>query len=95
MDANEIKDYIDSVKWQFAKTMPKNPHEYTVRKWDLDKEEKFVKFINYIRDIGEERSFYKKKYIYFDFEGYSYWTMGNPIDETTVINRAKHEPKRQ
>ena len=31
--ADDALAYIAKVRWQFAKTMPQWPHEYTVREW--------------------------------------------------------------
>jgi len=89
MDINEIKDYIASVRWQFAKTMPKHPHSYTLKKWNPDKIDIFEKFVIFIRENGYEEKYLGQKYFYFDVEGYQYWTMGAPLEKTILINRAK------
>ena len=41
--------YIAEVRWQFAKTMPQWPHEYTVREWRPDLEREFFEFVELIR----------------------------------------------
>lgn len=82
---DEIKAFIDSSKWTYAKTMPEYPHYYIIR--HPDNEVMFVKTVEYIRMNGYEGFFYKQKNIYFDDAEYSYWTMGAPIEETTIINR--------
>lgn len=87
MTKAEIKKYILSVKWQFAKTMAEIPHEYTVVDWDQDRAENFYNFVKYIRKYGEDESFFGKKYRYLAVGDHKYWTMGNPVEETTVINR--------
>jgi hypothetical protein len=89
MNKKEINEYITSVKWQFAKTMPDNPHEYTMTEWNPDKKELFDEFVLFIRKNGYEGYYFQKKFMYYDFDGYKYWTMGNPLEETTLINRAK------
>jgi hypothetical protein len=33
---DDARAYIADVRWQFAKTMPQWPHEYTVREWRTD-----------------------------------------------------------
>ena len=81
-------EYITSVKWTFAKTMPKWPHWYTIRDWNMDKEQTFVDFVYHIRKYGVKEPFYKKTHIYFYFHNYKYWTMGDPLETTWVINRA-------
>jgi len=87
MKIEEIKKYIVSVKWQFAKTMPENPHEYTVVNWNPDNKEPFYDFVKYIRKYGKNEIFYSKKYTYLEIDNYKYWTMGEPVKETTLINR--------
>ena len=86
---DEIKAFINSSKWTYAKTMPEYPHYYIVR--HPDNEDMFVKTVEYIRMHGYEGRFYKQKNIYFDDTEYSYWTMGAPIAETTIINRCLKE----
>jgi len=89
MEIKEIKKYIESVKWQFAKTMPEIPHEYSVVDWNPDKSKDFYGFVKYIRKNGQDEMFYNKKYRYLIIDDHKYWTMGEPIKETTVINRKK------
>ena len=85
----EIKEYIANVKWQYAKTMPEHPHEYTVKEWNLDKVDMFDKFVEFIRKEGYDEYFYRRKMRYYDIGGYKYWTMGAPLEATILINRAK------
>ena len=72
--------------------MPQWPHEYTVRKSEDPKEEQalFEETVEFIRAQGERRTFEPtgKISIYFDIDGRQYWTMGAPIKETIIINRA-------
>jgi hypothetical protein len=46
-----------------------------------------------VHEIGKriDRLFvyYSQKYIYFEHDGMLYWTMGSPVEETTVINRCE------
>jgi len=83
----EIRGFIDSVRWRFASTMPEFPHEYTIREWNMEVEDTFISFIEYIRKYGYQKRFFKKMIIYCDIGDYTYWTMGAPIEETVVINR--------
>jgi hypothetical protein len=84
-----LKEFIDSCQWTFAKTMPEWPHEYIVRK-RVD-ENLFVRLVRHIRANGYEEKFYEKTITYYDDRGIIYWTMGAPIDETTIINRCRKE----
>jgi len=77
-------------KWIFAKTMPENPHEYTLRKlWQHDKN--FVRAVKFIRKYGYVYRFRGRPYIQFDINEHFYWTMGDPIDKTILINRKRIE----
>ena len=83
-------------QYKFAKTMPQNPHYYTLSKtWES--REVFESVVEYIREHGQDEYWgigrFKTKYTYFYWEGYKYWTMGAPIKETILINRAKDESK--
>jgi len=69
--------------------MPEWPHEYIVR--DLVDEKLFGEFVEHIQTHGYKGNFYRKKITYFDFDGIVYWTMGAPLEETTIINRCKGE----
>ena len=84
-----VRDFISTVPWTFARTMPEWPHEYIVRN-KVD-ENLFVQFVEHIREFGYQGSFYQKHITYFEQDGLVYWTMGAPIEETTIINRCKKE----
>jgi len=84
-----LKEFIESVHWTYAKTIPKWPHYYIVRNM-VDKD-LFVRLVNHIRNYGYEGRFYSKPITYYDHDGMTYWTMGAPIEETTIINRCRKE----
>jgi len=74
-------------QWIFAKTMPQNPHEYTLRKhWEH--EDEFCEAVELIRKFGYHAKFKGRSYIQFNVLDKFYWTMGAPIEETILINRA-------
>ena len=79
--------FVSQARWRYAKTMPKFPHEYTVREWNDGTE--FEEFIRYLLKNGEFRKEYFWKRIYFDLGEWYYWTMGESVEDTTVINRAR------
>ena len=87
MNTDEARLFVAQSRWTYAKTMPKFPHAYTVREWN--DEASFEEFIRYILGHGELRKEYFWKRIYLDLGGWYYWTMGAPIEETTIINRAR------
>jgi hypothetical protein len=84
MTINHIKTYIEQVRWQTAKS---KDHQYTLKKWKPEMAETFENFVMYIRNFGYKEKFYGKIYIYLTVDNYTYWTMGNPLDETILINR--------
>jgi hypothetical protein len=85
----DLKEFINSISWTHAKTMPEWPHEYIVRK-NVD-EKLFIDVVNHIRKNGYQGTFYKIPITYFDEDGLIYWTMGSPVEETIIINRCKKE----
>ena len=88
MNYEEIANKLNDVEWRFAKTMPEHPHSYTLRK-DWESNAEFDMVVNYIREHGKEEPFWKARYIYLYIGDYKYWTMGAPIIETILINKAK------
>ena len=47
----------------------------------------FVKMVRHIRRFGYEGQFYSRTFTYFEEDGFVYWTIGAPVEETTIINR--------
>lgn len=91
-DFQRVSAFLAAQNWVFAKTMPHNPHEYTVRKnWASDDD--FVFVVQYIRQHGYTGQFEGRTYTYLDVNGHFYWTMGAPINKpdgsplTIIINR--------
>ncbi len=88
--SNELKGFINNTQWTFAKTYAETwPHHYIVK--ERVDENLFLKMVKHIRCFGYEGRFYKKKITYFEEDGYVFWTMGEPIEETTIINRCIKE----
>jgi hypothetical protein len=88
MTADEINRFIESNTWTFAKTMPANPHWYVVRSKCND-EDAFKAFVVHIREHGYSELFHSREYVCFDVGEFKYWTMGSPLEITTIINRAQ------
>lgn len=89
LNKERLRSMIARCEWTFAKTMPFAPHEYIVKdRCPLTKEE-FEYFVEMQRQYGVKERWgrYNNPYLYID--DYKYWTMGAPLEETTVINRAK------
>ncbi|PHY03406.1 MAG: hypothetical protein CK530_01230 [Planctomycetaceae bacterium] len=85
---DEIRSFVSKNTWRFAKTMPTLPHWYALRVSAID-EQSFVQFVKEIRSRGTRRRYGGREYLYLDVDGFEYWTMGAPIGETILINRAK------
>lgn len=90
--------FIAAVRWQFAKTMPQWPHEYTVREWQIELEQEFLDFAALIRRDGTVKPWPRDSatpryhHAYLELDGWEYWTMEEVIGETTLINRAVVTP---
>ncbi len=84
-----LLDFVNNSKWTFAKTYVKWPHEYIVR--DRVDESLFVQLVEHIRAHGYAGKFYRMSITYFDEGGMTYWTMGEPLAETKIVNRCKKE----
>ena len=85
----ELSDSVNIVTWTYAKTMPEWPHEYIVRK-QVDVK-LFEQLVRHIRAKGYLGKFYQETYTFYDEGGMTYWTMGAPLEETTIINRCRKE----
>jgi len=88
------RSFVQSRRWQEAVTYRETaPHEYTVRKWETGAEatQDFGRFVTYIRRFGSADFYYKIRHIYWVVDEFKYWTMGWPVEETTVINRARRD----
>jgi hypothetical protein len=86
----KVRNFIAAENWVFAKTYARTwPHEYLVR--DRVDEDMFVQLVCHIREHGYLGHFYRMPITYFDEDGMTYWTMGEPIEETTIINRCPKE----
>lgn len=96
----DVSDFINKVRWQYAKTMPQWPHEYTIKVWRLDLAADFEAYCRLIMSHGvvepwpspPERAIYRNSYLVVG--DWKYWVMGphgdqNLPEEMTVINRAR------
>lgn len=83
---DKYRAFINSQAWRTAKNQT---HSYLV--WDkLEPEAQYMfrEFAQYIRDNGYYKSYFGHTYQYLDIDDFTYWTMGAPINETTILNRA-------
>jgi hypothetical protein len=84
--------FIRRRRWQEAVTYRETaPHECTVRKWQgsVDANAEFDRFVTLVRRCGSADLYYRIRHIYWAVDEFKYWTMGWPVAQTTVINRAR------
>ena len=84
--------FIAQRRWREAVTYRETaPHEYVVRAWETDTRgnRDFDDFVTLIRRFGYADFYYRVRHIYWAIDEFKYWTMGWPVEETTVINRAR------
>jgi hypothetical protein len=90
MDAPEnydIQAVLESKTWTFAKTMPHNPHYWTLLKTWGDRDD-FFRAVQYIKDHGVIKTFGRTDYIVFYVNGWRYWTMEQAAEDSSLMNRA-------
>ena len=94
----EARAYIAEVRWQFARTMPDWPHEYTIKAWRPELTASFEALCRLIAATGFVEPWppppatakYCNHYLVID--DHKYWAMGergdsDPIEHKSVINR--------
>lgn len=87
---DDFRSFIQGKNWTFAKSMPRTPHEYIVKgKLAPDEQAMFEKIAQFIRDAGFNCKYFKAERQYYILDDFYYWTMGDPIPETIILNRAK------
>jgi len=87
--SNEFVGYLlENSIWTFAKTMPKNPHYYILRKKFGDNAT-YLSIVKHIRYFGKAEIFQGILYRVFYYNGYRYWDC--PYDtldaDVDLINR--------
>ena len=88
MTMDELRSFVQESTWKFAKSMPQTPHEYSLRRNAKD-EVLFERVVIHIRQVGYQQKWGRATYTYLDIDGWQYWTMGSPLDQTILINRAR------
>lgn len=80
----------DNHRWIYARTMPKHPHSYILRR-EVPDDALFVAVVEFIRKFGYDMLFGKTTTIrYLDYDGHRYWTMGDLLEGTILLNKAKN-----
>ena len=87
----ELQDFIQHHHWKEASSAKYKsaPHSYTLRERCRDDRE-FDRVVMHIRNFGFQKSFGRTIYTYLQIGEWFYWTMGWPVNETILINRARN-----
>lgn len=86
-DRRELRRFIADSGWRFARTMPEAPDQYALRRHAASNAA-LAASVTSIREHGYQRAWGRHTYTYLDVDGRPYWTMGAPLDQTILINRA-------
>ena len=89
MTIEQAREFIATHRWQTSKD---GSHQYTVIDWPGCDRAAFLAVAAWIREEGAGGYFGRfqgHRYRYMDIDGMQYWTMGWPLDNTQVLNRAK------
>lgn len=86
MELERLRSLIARSRWQYARTYPTAPHEYTVFEWNPKDEAEYREFARHIVRDGIIGYWYRQARPYLHLDGYKYWIMSNP-QECTLINR--------
>ena len=95
MTLEEAKQYIFSVRWQYAKTYITAPHEYTVLDWKPETKQQMIDFADFILANGYKEQFYSKTFTVLQIGDYKYWSMDFPTVNTNLINRTFIDEERK
>lgn len=87
-DEQRMRALVTQVRWQFARTMPHIPHEYSVLKWQPELRSEFIWFATCILQYGKIELWGPYRHSYYYLLGHKYWTMDDPLENTDLINRA-------
>ena len=88
-DESYARKLINQVQWTWAKTYVAVPHEYIVRGRCGLTDQEFEYLVHAQREYGIPEQWHKYYFPYLYIDGYKYWTMGDAIENTTIINRQK------
>ena len=86
-----MRVFVNNLDWTFAKTYADVcPHEYIAKnKLDPVSQVRFTEVVSFIKEAGFEVSYEGHPGKYYIFDKNYYWTMGEPFELTTILNRAK------
>lgn len=88
-DESYARSLIARCQWTWAKTYISIPHEYIVRNRCGLSDQEFEYLVQAQREYGIHEQWHKYNFPYLYIDGYKYWTMGDAIKDTVIINRQK------
>jgi hypothetical protein len=95
----ELVEWMSSVRWIYAKSMPRHPHEYCLR--EEQDEELFEKVVTTIWDHGYDRRYLRRPWRSLDIGGFYVRVhtlpepgMSAPLEKTVLINWAPRVQER-
>jgi hypothetical protein len=89
MTPEEFAAFVAQAPWRYAATMPHIPHEYTLRR--QHDPALFEAAVRFIREHGYQARWGRAIRTHVNLDGKRYWTMGAPVEQTIVLNRADLE----
>ena len=100
-EQEKAEAFILQSGWHLAITMLDIPHQYTVRdlaspdarKTTARTHSGFEWFVAYVRANGIRKRWGRYENTYLVVGEWEYWTMGFPVEETTIINRQAVGPR--
>lgn len=95
MKLKEAEEFTSSCRWQYAKTYPSAPHEYTCLAWNPSAKRQMVDFAYLIRDTGYTERFGNSDYRVLAIDDLKYWTMDDPLENTDLINRTYNDDEKR
>ena len=87
----EFRAFVAATLWTYAKTMPRWPHEYVMRRTDNAAE--FDEAARYVHQAGVPIRLRAQHQDYLDVDGWCYWAMGDPGGPDDIINRTRPETR--
>ena len=96
-DLRRARGIIEAAEWRFASTMPEAPHWYAHRhKFTAagGSDRDFSWLIALIREAGWPGRWRHMRGLYLSVDQHQYWTLGWPVAETLIINRARRDDPR-
>ena len=90
---DQLRKWMEEVPWRHAKSMPRHPHSYSLKRWQDP--ELFEMVVRTIWDLGYDRSYLRRPWRSLDVGSCYVWVhtlpergMSAPLQKTVLINRA-------